>query len=159
MSLGGIVLAVLGEILRGISTPEEYIVSIAHKNLKSELSVLVVDSNETAAWSIKMRIENMGHSVQWASTCKETLNKVAREVFDLIFLDLHLSDGDSIQLIPQIRKNLPEINVVTMTDISSRKLEQRARENRIIYFLLKPLIYLELGDIVKHISRGMLEKD
>ena len=57
----------------------------------------------------------MGHSIECALLLKEGIEKIQTESFDLVFLDIHLPDGNGLAALPAIREaaSSPEIIIIT----------------------------------------------
>ena len=94
-----------------------------------------------------------GYAVLLAEGCEEALQKISEADFDLAFVDVNLSDVDGIELINEIRKTFPDISIVAMTGNSSREMEIRVREQRVICFLIKPFETKEVYYIVDHVLK------
>ena len=56
-------------------------------------------------------------SLSYASLFEEALRMLAQESYDLILLDLHLPDGEGLDLIRQLKQQVPETPVVVLTGI------------------------------------------
>jgi DNA-binding NtrC family response regulator len=117
------------------------------------LNVLVVDDEEMITNMIEKSIALWGHSVVSVSGVKEARKKLAEIEFDLCFVDINVSNGNGLALVRDIRKLLPEGNIVAMTGDSSRETELRIRELRVMYFLIKPVERAELQSIIDHVSK------
>ncbi len=96
-------------------------------------------------------IEMLGHLAETAGSCEEALQKISEIDFDLVLLDVNLSDGDGVEFITKIRKISADSNIVVMTGDSSREMELRAREKGIMYYLIKPFEMKELKSIINHL--------
>ncbi|MCK5545006.1 MAG: response regulator [Desulfobulbaceae bacterium] len=119
----------------------------------SPLKVLVVDDDEMVANFMRQVISRLDHLAEIAGGCEEALQKISEADFDLAFVDVNLSDGDGIELINEIRKTFPDISIVAMTGNSSREMEIRVREQRVICFLIKPFEMKEVCYIVGHVLK------
>jgi len=122
------------------------------------LTVLLVDKREMST-VLEKDISRLGHKVVVAECYSEALQKVTEARCDLIVLDMNLPDGDGIEIISKIRELAGDVNVVTMTDTNSRDIEQRAREQRIIYHIVKPLEFNEVRSIIDHLSRKKIVRN
>lgn len=78
-------------------------------------NILVIDDDKMICESLKDFINSLGHSVTYALKLKEGLDKVRSEFFDLVFLDVHLPDGNGLAAVTGIREapSAPEIIIVT----------------------------------------------
>ncbi len=120
------------------------------------LHVLIVD-DEDLAHALGKTIEQLGHKAEVAGCYKEALKKIAEVNFDLILLDMNLSNGDGIDFISEIRQSVEDLNIVAMTSDPNRELEQKLREQRVIYYMIKPFELDELRSIINHLSRRKIK--
>ena len=65
----------------------------------SSLNVLVVDDERHIRTTLTVCIEGEGHRVEAASSAQEALQVAAREVLDVVFLDLRLGTASGLDLI------------------------------------------------------------
>jgi two-component system, NtrC family, response regulator len=77
--------------------------------------VLVVDDDEMICEMIVAMVEEGGHEVECAGLLKEALERSSIESFDIVFLDIHLPDGNGLDLLPKLRDlpDAPEVIIIT----------------------------------------------
>ncbi|MBW1717458.1 MAG: response regulator, partial [Deltaproteobacteria bacterium] len=122
------------------------------------MDILVVEDNVHCIQAIGGIIARLGYNVENADTCKEALEKVRQERFDLILLDIFLPDGKGHQLIPELKELWPEVGIVTMTGHNSRELEMEVRKQGIIYYMIKPFQTEDLKSLLEHLSQKHSER-
>ncbi|HVN95106.1 MAG TPA: sigma-54 dependent transcriptional regulator [Syntrophorhabdaceae bacterium] len=78
-------------------------------------SVLVVDDDEIFSEMLSDMISHSGHTSTKATTIRDALKLALSEPFDVVFLDIHLPDGNGLDVLPKIREapSSPEIIIVT----------------------------------------------
>jgi len=78
-------------------------------------NILVIDDDKKICEALTEFITHMGHSIECALLLKEGIEKIQTESFDLVFLDIHLPDGNGLAALPAIRKaaSSPEIIIIT----------------------------------------------
>ena len=116
------------------------------------LNVLIVDDDKQVSLVTKKMVEKLGHVAVVAESGRQAIQKITENNYDLILLDLGLPDGRGILLVPEIRKFAGDVNIVIMTGNSSWETEKTARENRIMYYLLKPFSFDEMKSIIEHLA-------
>ncbi len=116
------------------------------------LEVLIVDRDKEASL-LKLQIQKMKHNATILENYKEAYEEINKDSFDLIIVDINLHYGNGIDFIKQIRKSQGLLNVIAMTHNSSRELEKKAREERVIYYIIKPFEAAELQSILGHILK------
>lgn len=77
--------------------------------------VLVIDDDDTIRSLLTEMLGKMGHETASASTLGEGFETLSRQVFDLVFLDVNLPDGDGIRELPRIKASEGEPEVVIIT--------------------------------------------
>ncbi len=121
-------------------------------NESRRLDILIVDRKKEANL-LQLQIQRLKHRVTILESYKEALGKIIKTDFDLIIVDMNLARGNGIDLIKQIRKSRGSLNVIAMTHDSCRELEKDAREQRVIYYTIKPFDIAELQSILNHILK------
>jgi len=117
------------------------------------LRVLVIDDEENVAGLIAAILSSAGFTTETALTCHEALAKAAASRFDIVIADILLPDGDGAVLINELKDLCPEAAFVAMTGSNSKEMEQRVREQRVVYYLIKPFEYRELLEVFNHIQK------
>jgi len=71
---------------------------------KLDKKILIVKSNEKNSNQLKKKLEHYGFTCEQAFFLSEAKDALKYEVFDYVVLDLHLSDGDGVELIRDKRE-------------------------------------------------------
>lgn len=77
--------------------------------------VLIIDDDEIFCEMLSDMITRLEHSASKAMSIQEGLDKALNGSFDIIFLDIHLPDGNGLDILPKIREapSHPEIIIIT----------------------------------------------
>jgi len=77
--------------------------------------ILNIDDDDYIRDILSARIEQLGHEALTAATLEQGLRLIEQQPLDLIFLDVHLPDGNGLDALPAIRQNTaqPEIIIIT----------------------------------------------
>lgn len=77
--------------------------------------VLVVDDDEMICEMIVTMVEEMGHEVECAGLIRDAFETSSRKSFDIVFLDIHMPDGNGLDFLPKIRElpDAPEVIIIT----------------------------------------------
>lgn len=77
--------------------------------------ILIIDDDQMVCKSLSMLASRKGHEAACAYTLGEGLEKAATELFDVVFLDVHLPDGNGLDILPHLEKlpSAPEIIIMT----------------------------------------------
>jgi DNA-binding NtrC family response regulator len=81
------------------------------------------------------------YDVNTASTAAEGEALLARQWFDLVFLDLRLPDADGIRLLEHIKQTAPDTEVIVMTAHGSLEVTIDAIKRGAFYYLEKPFTF------------------
>jgi two-component system NtrC family response regulator len=78
-------------------------------------NVLIIDDDELFSEMLSDMITRAGHSACATATIKEGLNQALKTAFDVVFLDIHLPDGNGLDALPIIREtpSCPEVIIIT----------------------------------------------
>jgi NtrC-family two-component system response regulator AlgB len=100
--------------------------------------VLVVDDEKNILTTLSMCLEGMGCSVATATTEQAALPALARQPFDLAFLDLRLRDQSGLLLLPKLLHESPELAVVVITAYANFDTAVQAIKRGAMDYLPKP---------------------
>jgi two-component system response regulator HydG len=100
--------------------------------------VLVIDDEAIIRVSCKRTLASEGFHVSLASSCREGLELLDNESFDLLLLDLKMPDMDGIELLPVIRSRWPEIKVIVISGYATDQTAEDTAKLGAHKFLGKP---------------------
>lgn len=100
--------------------------------------ILVIDDDPGMCSMMSRKIKSMGHEIECAYTVKEGLGKTGETIFDVIFLDVSLPDGNGLELLPKIRKIAPETQVIIITGLGDHEGAEQAIKNGAWDYIEKP---------------------
>jgi CheY-like chemotaxis protein len=104
-----------------------------------EVRVLLVEDDAALAQMYRVKLERDGYTVQVAGDGEEALGVLARELSDLIFLDVRLPRMDGLTFLERLRgddrtKNIP---VVIVSNYSEEELVSRGLQLGALEYLIK----------------------
>ena len=104
-----------------------------------DFKVLLVDDEEDFVKSLSERIEmrNLGSDV--ALDGSQALEKIADKAPDVVVLDLKMPGMHGLEVLEQIKKAYPSIQVVILTGHGSEEDEKKARKLGAFDYLSKPV--------------------
>jgi len=100
--------------------------------------ILVVDDEPSVTGSLEVILSGAGYEVLTANSVAASIAILNRTSVDLVITDLRLSDATGIDLIKNIKKNSPEIEVILMTAYGSLDITIEAIKAGAYYYLEKP---------------------
>jgi NtrC-family two-component system response regulator AlgB len=116
------------------------------------LRVMVVDDEQTIRMTLSFYLEADGHAVTSASSAPEALARVAREAFDLIFLDLRLGLDSGLDLIAALLRESPRAKVVVITAHASVETAVEAMKRGAADYLPKPFTPAEVQLVTRKVA-------
>ena len=111
--------------------------------------ILVVDDEESHRIMLRAVLSADGYAVAEASDGTEAVRAVEKEAFDLILMDLRMTDMDGIEALTEIRKISPLVPVLIMTAYASVKTAVEALKAGAFDYLTKPLDIEELKILIE----------
>jgi len=100
--------------------------------------ILVIDDEPIIGQLFKDSLEKSGYQVTTMISSLEALELLARERFDLIFLDLAMPELDGRELFRRIRKIDKEIPIIVITGYPDSELLRKAKEYGPFMIMIKP---------------------
>jgi two-component system NtrC family response regulator len=113
--------------------------------------VLIIDDDEGICQLMSDCIKLMGHQVQYSQTLNEGLRAAATGIFDVIYLDVKLPDGNGLQWLPKFRKVVPATEVIIITGLGDHADAESAIDNGAWDYIEKPSAISLMINPLKHI--------
>lgn len=114
------------------------------------MNVLIVEDEELAASTLQSMLQKIDPAIQVAAvleTVNATVNWLQHNEPDLIFMDIHLGDGESFSIFKQVKVSVP---VIFTTAYDQYTL--KAFKNQGIDYLLKPYDKTELENALDKLN-------
>ena len=118
-------------------------------------SILIVDDEEVIRKSLFDVLKKRGYEVHLASSGRETLDILRRNIIDLILLDIRLPDVDGIEILRKVKEFDNEILVIMMTAYADIQTAVAAMKSGAYHYINKPF---ELDELKLLIEKGLETK-
>ncbi len=119
--------------------------------MPEEASILLVDDEENLRWSLALILRRAGYAVTTAANVIEARQHLQNGAFDLAFLDLKLPGISGLEVLPEMRRQYPEMQVLILTAHDKLEAAVEAVRNGARDYLLKPIDPLLIVSRVKEI--------
>lgn len=119
------------------------------------MKILVIDDDMHFTSVIAENLMDWGYEAEKADSGSDALEKLRTCAFDLVLLDVFLPDCKGYDLIPQLRRIRPDINVVTMTAHNTRDIEKKVRLQQILYYMPKPFDFGQLRYLLEYFEKTL----
>ena len=124
---------------------------ITMKNKK----ILVVDDEAPIREILKKGLSQIGgFSVEVAQNGREAIEKIERDVFDLVLTDMKMPEMDGLELLKTIKGTWPDMMVILMTAYGSIETAVEAMKMGANDYITKPI---DLNELSIHISKVQKE--
>ncbi|MGO0883309.1 response regulator transcription factor [Clostridioides difficile] len=122
-----------------------------------QIDVLIIDGDKNDSQKLKNFLEEKGINVYLAYNCKEAIGKIFSQKFDLIFLEIILTDGDGWDFCKKIR-NVITCPIIHMTYINEEQSILNALNSGGDDYLIKPLnleiLYAKMKAILRRVNNN-----
>jgi CheY-like chemotaxis protein len=138
----------------GALTSEAYVAALGRSDMPitgywgqfapSAKRVLVADDEAVVVNSIRKILSRKGFAVEEAFTCKDALAQVFTHDYDLVLLDMRMSDGNGMDVLQKIKAKRPDLRVVIVTGYASIDTAVEAIQKGASDYMPKPFTPDEL---------------
>jgi two-component system response regulator AtoC len=117
--------------------------------------ILVLDDDKSICESLSLYLGEEGHTVGVAYSAEEGFQKLRRESWDVLLLDIALSDANGLDVLAQIKGDHPDISVIMITAFHDMVSTIRAMKLGAVEYIHKPI---EIDELEAAISRSLKRK-
>ena len=122
----------------------------------SEINFLLVDDEEEFVTAIVERLRKRGFTVECALTGTEALNKIEKnDSIDVVILDIRLPDIDGIDILRNIRKKHPLIEVIIVSGYAAIDSAVESIKLGAFDYLEKPF---DINDLISKAKKAVQKK-
>lgn len=119
------------------------------------MKILVVDDEAPIRDIIRKGLSQIGgYSVEVAQNGFEAIEKIEKDVFDLVLTDLKMPEMDGLELLKTIKGTRPEVLVILMTAYGTIETAVEAMRIGANDYITKPV---DLNELLIHISKAQKE--
>jgi len=112
---------------------------------------MIVDDELIVRDSLMNWISMEGYEVDVAESGKEALNKLEKEKYDILLVDIKMPEMDGIELLTKIKENEPDTEVVMITAYGSIDTAVSAMKKGACDYVLKPFDPEEISMLIQKI--------
>lgn len=119
------------------------------------MTVLLADDDRSIRTVLNQALSRMGCRVRATGSCNALWRMVEEGEGDIIVTDVHMPDGDALDLLPAIRRKRPDLPVIVMSAQNTVMTAIRAAEVGAYEYLPKPFDLKELLGFVQSGLEGV----
>ncbi len=117
-------------------------------------TVLLADDDRSIRTVLSRALNRVGYRVRATGSASVLWRMIEDGEGDIVVADVHMPDGDALDLLPAIRKKRPDLPVIVMSAQSTVLTAIRAAEVGAYEYLPKPFDLQELLDFVEKALQG-----
>jgi DNA-binding NtrC family response regulator len=115
----------------------------------ARLRVLIVDDEPLIRWSLTEALVDRGYEAASVGDARSATRACAAEPFDVVLLDLRLSDSTGLGLLARLLAIAPEARFILMTAFGTEETCERALRLGAVDVVHKPF---EIGDMLRLVA-------
>lgn len=116
--------------------------------------VLIIDDEPDICELIEITLMRMGFQTQSAYTITDARSRLKKATFDLCLTDMHLPDGNGIELVEYVQANYPALPIAVITAHGNMESAVRALKAGAFDFVSKPVDIHILRNLVSSATRS-----
>ncbi len=102
------------------------------------MNILIVDDESSLRRTLRTALESMGHQVADAADGSRALELLRQDSFDIAFLDLRLAEEQGLDVLPELKRQAPALDVVIITAYATIQTAVEAMRRGAFDVLPKP---------------------
>jgi two-component system, NarL family, invasion response regulator UvrY len=104
-----------------------------------QASILIADDHSMIRKGLKLFMQlNLGYEdIREVGTCNDLMKELVKKKYTHLILDIILSDGNTLEVIPNIRRVYPELNILIFSMQPAEIYGEAVKQYGIQYYLSK----------------------
>ncbi len=134
--------------------------TVLHERAPARPHLLIVDDDLELCELLALRMEASGFRVSAEHGVKGAIDRLGREYFDAVLLDLRLTDGGGLEVLDMVAKRTPDLPVTVLTAHGSIETAVEAMRRGAFGFVTKPFHDQDLVQKISHaVERHRLRRE
>jgi len=127
------------------------VIAMQPKKTNGVMRLLIIDDEESIRRTTTMALESLGHETIGVENRAGALREVENGRFDVAFLDLKLDEESGLDLLPELLKINPRLEVVVFTAYASIETAVEAMRRGACDYIPKPFTPEQLRQVINRI--------
>lgn len=124
------------------------------KKSNGSMRLLIIDDEENIRRTTAVALEALGHETAGAENGAAALKQLEGDHFDIAFLDLKLDGESGLDLLPQLLKSDPQLEVVVFTAYASIETAVEAMRRGAVDYIPKPFTPEQIRRVLDRIVKA-----
>ncbi len=116
-------------------------------------TILIIDDEPEIVSLLTRVLIKQGFVVHSAHTLGDGWKSLAIVHPDILFLDINLPDGNSLNKLADIKENYPAVKVVMISAFDMEEYRKKATESGAFTFLSKPFNLNQVSELIKQFRK------
>ncbi|MCX6315901.1 MAG: response regulator transcription factor [Bacteroidetes bacterium] len=114
-------------------------------------SILIADDHSMIRKGLKLFMQlNLGYEdIREVGSCNELMKELVKKKYTHLILDIILSDGNTLEVIPNIRRVYPELNILVFSMQPAEIYGEAVKQYGIRYYLSKSVGEEEINTAIE----------
>jgi len=117
------------------------------------MRILIIDDEESIRITLSVMLSDLGHEVVSVANAPAALREVDKARFEVAFLDLKLDGVNGLELLPELLRKNPHLDVVVFTAFASIESAVEAMQRGAFDYLPKPFTPEQVRQALRKISK------
>jgi NtrC-family two-component system response regulator AlgB len=118
------------------------------------MRVLIIDDEQNIRQTTTVVLESMGHETVGAENGATALKQLESDPFDIAFLDLKLKGESGLDLLPELLKVNPRLDIVVFTAYASIETAVEAMRRGAVDYIPKPFTPEQVRQVISKIIKA-----
>ena len=119
--------------------------------------ILVIDDDKSICESLRLYLTEEGYEVGTALTGEDGLKRAATGAWDVVILDIFLSDVDGLDILHRLKAAVPDASVIMITAFHNMPTTVRAMKLGAVEYIHKPIDIDELDAAIQRVLKRTAE--
>jgi len=119
--------------------------------------ILVIDDDKSICESLRLYLAEEGYEVGTALTGDEGLKRAETGAWDVVILDIFLSDVDGLDILRRLKAAVPDASVIMITAFHDMPTTVRAMKLGAVEYIHKPIEIDELDAAIQRVLKRKAE--
>jgi two-component system, NtrC family, response regulator AtoC len=115
--------------------------------------ILVIDDDRSICESLRLYLAEEGYEVGTALSGEEGLSRAQTGAWDVVILDIFLSDVDGLDVLRRLKEAVPDANVIMITAFHDMPTTVRAMKLGAVEYIHKPIEIDELDAAIQRVLK------